>query len=442
MRVASLNLNKRAGNDSARFRLQAWLREHAIDVLLAQEPWKPADRPRVELEGYRAVGGDHRLFVWTVAGLRGVSQQPLAGFAQRVECEWLVLINTYLDAYEQRNRATQLVQLDEAIAAANGRPAAAIGDFNLAPRPIDGLNGEEPSAFNSDVDRAPFAALQIRHRLVDTTAAQALEYTIERDRQGTRSRFRCDLALLPDYLTSDVVVAYDHSPRIGQFAFTDHSALVLDVPVTGDRIPVEPETLFDELPETPPALIAPVRPHKTAMARSGPSPLARFVTGTLAARLGAKRLLDHGCGRGADLEHYRIHGLDADGWDPHPDFGHTTEPADDYDLVTQAYVLNVLPDPWQRIQALQHAAKHLRPGGHLLVATRSPAEIERFATDSAWTRHHDGYWSHPTKRTFQKGIATEEIIQLAARAGLTPEPDLDPPDLGPASSVAVLNKPA
>lgn len=40
--------------------------------------------------------------------------------------------------------------------------------------------------------------------------------------------------------------------------------------------------------------------------------------------LGVSTLLDHGCGRGADVAHYRSAGLDADGYDPYADAGGTT----------------------------------------------------------------------------------------------------------------------
>ncbi|MFD8258743.1 methyltransferase domain-containing protein [Streptomyces griseoluteus] len=129
------------------------------------------------------------------------------------------------------------------------------------------------------------------------------------------------------------------------------------------------------------------------MSRSGPSPAARAVTATLTGRLGVVTLLDHGCGRGADVAHYRSAGLDADGYDPHSDFGWPRPERGGYDLVTQAFVLNVLPNPWERVRALQDAASFVRPGGHVLVVTRSPEEITKAAATGGWARHQDGFWS-------------------------------------------------
>ncbi|BBC94426.1 Methyltransferase domain protein [Streptomyces griseofuscus] len=162
------------------------------------------------------------------------------------------------------------------------------------------------------------------------------------------------------------------------------------------------------------------QPHKTAMNRRGPSPAARAVTGHLTGPLDVKSVLDHGCGYGADVAHYRSSGLDTEGFDPHEGFGWPRPRRTDFDLVTSMFVLNVLPDPWQRIQALEDAASFARPGGHVVVVTRSPEEITKAAADGGWTPHHDGFWSSRSKGTFQRGISPDEIVALARRAGLVP----------------------
>ncbi|MFJ3673368.1 hypothetical protein ACIPSE_43635 [Streptomyces sp. NPDC090106] len=94
-----------------------------------------------------------------------------------------------------------------------------------------------------------------------------------------------------------------------------------------------------------------------------------------------------------------------------------------FDLVTSMFVLNVLPDPWQRIQALKDAASFARPGGHVVAVTRSPEEITKAAADGGWTAHHDGFWSSHSKGSFQRGIGPNEITALARRAGLAPATD-------------------
>ncbi|MDQ1527918.1 MAG: hypothetical protein QOG18_2531 [Microbacteriaceae bacterium] len=410
MRLASINLNKRLGNPAARAKLTAWLHHHHVDVLVAQEPWKPVNRTAVNLADYRPVGGDGDLFCWSAERFTIPPVSRPESFVQRLELDWLVVYNTYLDCRSITSRRRQLCRFQQIIAVENGRPILACGDFNLAPRPVDGLNNGRPSRFNSSIDRKPFAELLVNSGLVDATATETPEFTIERQQSGLRSRFRCDLALVPGHLLPMVNVEYNHSTRASEQAFTDHSGILIEVPVTLDT------EATDRIPFTR----SKCQPHKTAMSRVRPSPFARTVMDVLVPRLGITSILDHGCGRGIDVDHYRAAGLDADGWDPHPSFGWTAEHDRQYDLVANIFVLNVLPDPWQRIQALQHAAQFARPGGCLFVVTRSPADIDAKAASVNWPSHQDGYWSSEAKGTFQKGICTEEIIALGLRAGLEP----------------------
>jgi len=420
VRLASVNLNKRLGNTAARAKLTAWLHHHHVDVLVAQEPWKPVNRTAVNLADYRPVGGD--LFCWSAERFTIPPVSRPESFVQRLEPGWLVVYNTYLECRSVTSRRRQLRRFQEIIAVEDGRPILACGDFNLAPRRVDGLNNGRPSNFNSSIDRRPFAELLVDNGLVDATATETPQFTIERRQSALRSRFRCDLALVPGHLLPMVDVRYNHSTRASEQAFTDHSGILMDVPVTLATVAVEDRNaLFAPLPElTDRALFtsSECKPHKTAMSRVRPSPFARTVVDVLVPRLGITSVLDHGCGRGSDVDHYRAAGLDADGWDPHPGFGWNAKHDRRYDLVANIFVLNVLPDPWQRIQALQHAAQFVRPGGCLFIVTRSPADIDPKAASANWPSHQDGYWSSEAKDTFQKGICTEEIIALGLRAGL------------------------
>lgn len=446
LRLASINLNKRLGSPAARAKLTAWLHHHHVDVLVAQEPWKPANRTAINLAGYRPAGGDGDLFCWSVERFTIPPVSRPDSFAQRLELGWLVLYNSYLDCGSTISRHRQLRRLQEIIAVEDGRPIIACGDFNLAPRPVDGLSNGRPSNFNSATDRKPFAELLANGGLVDVTADEPPQFTIERQRLGRRSQFRCDLALVPDYLIPMVNVRYNHSTRAGEQAFTDHSGILIDVPVTLGTVTAEDQdtlfTLRSELADHTLLTRSEYQPHKTAMSRVRPSPFARTIVDILVPKLSITSVLDHGCGRGSDVDHYRAAGLDADGWDPHPGFGWTAKHDREYDLVTSIFVLNVLPDPWQRIQALQDAARFARPGGSLLVVTRSPADIDSRAACASWPSHQDGYWSSEARGTFQKGISTEEIIALGLRAGLEPAAEQALLTGSSAASQALLARPA
>jgi hypothetical protein len=423
VRLASINLNKRLGNPTVRARLAGWLQDKRVDVLVAQEPWKPANRDPLTIAGFRQVGGDSRLHAWIAERWEPPSLSRPRDFAQRIELSWLVVLNIYLDAYATATRSAQLIELGSILAAEDGRPTVAVGDFNLAPRPSDGLTDGRPSSFNNATDRTPFQRLLDGAELMDATADPIPQFTVERQRSGKQIQFRCDLALIPRHLASAVVVTHDHITRDKQAGFTDHSAVLIDLPVSFTASTDDSGVLFsltEVLGDQEPQPGVSYQPHKTAMTRNSPSPFARHVTDVLAPKLGVGTILDHGCGRGSDVKYYRSRGLDADGYDPHPGFRWTKNPERTYELVTQVFVLNVLPDPWQRIQALRHAVQFLRPGGHLLAVTRSPADIQTRAAASDWPTHHDGYWSSEAKGTFQKGISSEEIIALARLAGLEP----------------------
>jgi len=442
--LASVNLNKRLGATGARSNFAAWLREHGVKIVLAQEPFKPADRTPPALTGFAFVGGDGHLAAWVSEDLAPPAVFSPAPWVQRVELEWLVVLQVHLDAYGGASRAAQLAELTAMVTAEAGRPLLVCGDFNLAPRLADGLFGEETSAFTAEAERTALHQLMRVAGLVDTTADEVPVFTFERVFNGKPSRFRCDLALLSDHLTATTTVTVDALVRSGAAAFTDHSALRIYLPLSLQA--VEPDDVLFALSELTGdgSAATPARseyqPHKTAMSRQAPSPASRAVTKYLTGPLGVRSVLDHGCGRGADVEHYRAAGLQAEGFDPHDDFGWPRPEQTGFDLVTSMFVLNVLPDPWQRIQALQDAASFARFGGHVVVVTRSPEEINKAAADGGWSVHQDGFWSSQAKGTFQRGITPGEITALARQAGLQPA-DGAPVLPLPGVCHAVLTKP-
>ncbi|MEU9706782.1 methyltransferase domain-containing protein [Streptomyces sp. NPDC047981] len=445
MLLASVNLNKRLGASGARANLAAWLREHGVKIVLAQEPFKPADRTPPTLGGFAFAGGDGHMAAWVSEDLAPpAALSSPAPWVQRVELEWLVVLQVHLDAYAGASRAAQLAELAVMASIEQGRPLLVCGDFNLAPRPTDGLFGEETSTFTTEAERQALHQLTRAAGLIDTTAGEAPVFTFERIFNGKPSRFRCDLALLSDHLSPTATVIADASVRSGPAAFTDHSALLIDLPLTLQAS--EPEDVLFALSELTGAgpAAAPARreyqPHKTAMNRQAPSPASRAVTEHLTGPLGVRSVLDHGCGRGADVAHYRSAGLEAEGFDPHGGFGWPRPERTGFDLVTSMFVLNVLPDPWQRIQALKDAASFARPGGHVVVVTRSPEEITKAAADGGWSVHHDGFWSSQAKGTFQRGITPGEITALARQAGLQPTQGTPVLQL-PGVCHAVLTKP-
>jgi DNA phosphorothioation-associated putative methyltransferase len=161
----------------------------------------------------------------------------------------------------------------------------------------------------------------------------------------------------------------------------------------------------DEPEDEPSAGIA---RHRTALTRYGFSApiqtLARF--GFLD---GSKSLFDYGCGRGDDLRGLQENGIEASGWDPYYAPDGEKRPAR---LVNLGFVINVIEDPAERLEALQGAY----------------ALAEEVLVVSAMLAHPDAVRGLPygdgvlTRRnTFQKYYTQGELRAFLAE-GLDEEP--------------------
>ena len=143
--------------------------------------------------------------------------------------------------------------------------------------------------------------------------------------------------------------------------------------------------------------------HRTAMVRYGFSApvqsLARhgFLDGQY-------RLFDYGCGRGDDVRGLRENGLDASGWDP---YYAPENPITAADLVNLGFVINVIEDFDERLEALQRAwslAERLLVVS-VMLANQSDPRGERF---------RDGVMTQ--RRTFQKYYTQHEIKHFLSDA--------------------------
>lgn len=113
---------------------------------------------------------------------------------------------------------------------------------------------------------------------------------------------------------------------------------------------------------------------------------------------GEHTIFDYGCGKGDDLRELEAHGLAALGWDPNfrPD-------ADiiDADLVNIGFVINVIEDIDERIEALQRAYSLTKK---ILVVS---AMVAGEATISRFRPYKDGILT--SKNTFQKYYSQTEL---------------------------------
>lgn len=144
--------------------------------------------------------------------------------------------------------------------------------------------------------------------------------------------------------------------------------------------------------------------HRTAMARSGLSrPIGLALEhGVISAETS---VFDYGCGRGGDVTRLGNAGVRASGWDP---AYATNNPRAEADVVNLGYVLNVIEEPSERVDALAEAWRLARHT--LVIAVRPEWEL----TSVEGKRFRDGIMT--ARGTFQKFFAHEEFLQLVRLA--------------------------
>jgi exonuclease III len=433
MRIVSANLNQRLGKTSIRARVDEWLGVHSPDVFVSQEPFAPASAVRPDLAGYTLMATSPLTSCWISDRYAGVTVIRVSDRWQKILVAGLTIHNLYLSPDSAKDRREMLRQIEEEIVAAGRGPAILLGDFNLAPHLEDGIFGAGPSTFTSAGERKALASLLASGGLFDATCptnGQPVVFTFERLSKGKPCNFRCDLALISESIRSCVTVTYDHSVRKSPGAFTDHSAVIVDVAgVSIQRSVVEPvarQTTGAARQRgniSPTAQIIASASHKTAIRRTEASQIARnLIAQGVLAELGTKSILDYGCAYGVDVEFYRGNGFAADGYDVEPRFGMAQLPTELYDLVTVVYVVNVLPTIEDRLDAIRSAAQKVQRGGYILVTARSDSAIAKEAARGKWQPFNDGWISSPGKGTFQKGIRQVELAWLLGAVGMEPCP--------------------
>jgi len=395
VKIASVNLNKRAGSSAIREGLLRWLERVQPNLLLLQEPWSHAQKDSVEISGYNLLGGNHYVANYLRAG------DPAAQSVPRTD-RWLSVVvgrecihTVYFPDTTPGAREKFFDVLAEQIHNQPQCQHLILGDFNMAPRPDDGLYGDQPSVWTGGSERRALQHLLTKNDLVDLYLLHptADPFTFEKLNRGKMTRFRCDLALVDRDIAQreGTNLLIDHGTRRGLRSFTDHSGLVV--------------TFCDD--ETMDA--TEIRPENTAISRSCVSKPTRLLR-RHHLRLD-QRVLDFGCGRGKDVEWLRNEGFDADGYDIAAKFGATVRPKRLFDVVMAIYVVNVL-DPLRRIAALRDAWSFVKPGGRLFVVSRSREQIEREAREGNWKRCLDGYFSDRRSGKFQRGLDYEDLQQM------------------------------
>jgi len=111
---------------------------------------------------------------------------------------------------------------------------------------------------------------------------------------------------------------------------------------------------------------------------------------------GTTSFFDYGCGRGNDVEVLKQNGFQAHGWDPHYANDHPRVPSD---LVNLGFVINVIEDPLERVEALYQAFK--------LTKRALAFGVMLYPTELTGVPYQDGVLT--TRSTFQKYFTQGEI---------------------------------
>ncbi len=138
-----------------------------------------------------------------------------------------------------------------------------------------------------------------------------------------------------------------------------------------------------------------VQRHLTALSRTSLSAPVQLLN-----RLGllapGKTFFDYGCGRGGDVAALSSQGYDAKGWDPHylPD-----APIVPADIVNLGFVVNVVEDPVERIEALTKA--------FALAGTAMAVGVMLYGGEIPGRPFRDGFLT--SRNTFQKYFSQGEL---------------------------------
>lgn len=138
-----------------------------------------------------------------------------------------------------------------------------------------------------------------------------------------------------------------------------------------------------------------IRRYLTALSRTTISaPIQLLVRHALLSR--STSFFDYGCGRGDDIAALRSQGIEANGWDPHyrPD-----ESKREADVVNLGFVVNVIEDPAERVDALTGAFALTR--GVLAIG------VMLHSNDTPGRPYRDGFLT--SRSTFQKYFRKPEL---------------------------------
>jgi hypothetical protein len=126
-------------------------------LFLSQEPFQLSSSVRPELTGFRLLATNPLTSCWIADHHVDLPVRQLSDRWQIVMLDGLAVHNVYLSPYSAKERCGLLCAIAASLSTVG--PSIVVGDFNLAPRPEDGVFGTKPSTFTSAAERKSFASL-------------------------------------------------------------------------------------------------------------------------------------------------------------------------------------------------------------------------------------------------------------------------------------------
>jgi len=140
---------------------------------------------------------------------------------------------------------------------------------------------------------------------------------------------------------------------------------------------------------------SPIQRHLTALSRSSISaPIQLLISHGLITE--SVDVFDYGCGRGDDLKALKETGVKCSGWDPHFANENCPLPAD---IVNLGFVINVIEDPAERVEAIQKS--------YDLARIALVVSVMLYSKDRPGKPYRDGFVT--SRNTFQKYFIQDEF---------------------------------
>ena len=158
------------------------------------------------------------------------------------------------------------------------------------------------------------------------------------------------------------------------------------------------------------AALAGVQRHLTALSRNGISaPVQILLRHQLL--LPGHSFFDYGCGRGSDVAALKDLGVAARGWDPYYAKDH---PLCEAEVVNLGFVVNVIEDPAERVEAIRNAfnlAQRVMSIGVMIYGPESPGKpyMDGFLTSR---NTFQKYFSQPEFKDYLEHVLHEEVFMV------------------------------